>query len=243
MSAGVMAAHYVATSGGGFVDPRSISGLVLWLSAQAETGFADGAQMGTWTDRSGLGNHATGVVGGLGVKPLWEATAGPTAGPAVKFQSTSTGTDGGYFTLPNLLSGATSGEALVSVKSTVSRTSLWKVATSGDSSHYPFDTPVYENFGHASGRYSYTPTMAITSWRRYGTYAATNDGKAFLDGVEQASTVAMTVGWPTVPQIGRDAYGFGGSIGAVIIYNRKLTTTERADLDTWLAANPSGGLP
>jgi hypothetical protein len=39
--------------------PSSITGLVMRLDADQETGYTNGAAVTTWTDRSGNGNHAT----------------------------------------------------------------------------------------------------------------------------------------------------------------------------------------
>jgi hypothetical protein len=46
----------------GLVDPTSISGLKLWLKADA-LALSDGTAVSSWTDSSGLGNHATQATG------------------------------------------------------------------------------------------------------------------------------------------------------------------------------------
>jgi hypothetical protein len=48
-------------SGGGVFDPATVSGLTMWLKADALVGLADGDPVSTWTDSSGNGNSATGI--------------------------------------------------------------------------------------------------------------------------------------------------------------------------------------
>lgn len=223
-------------------DPRDIPGLQGWYSAEAETSYADGAEMTQWTDLSGLGNHLPAVAGSAGAKPLWQATTGSGGGPAVRFQSTHRGTDGGYFTFPSgYMGAATAGELLAQIKSDGVDCSQWLIGTSGNSTHYPFGSAIYESFGLASGFYNYTPTMAITTWRRYNVRAATNDFSAHLDGTSQATKASGTVAWGTVSKLGRNAYGMAGHMSCVVLYGRVLTTAERSDLEAWMTANPSGG--
>ena len=51
-------------------SPRSISGLKLWLEADRITGLNDSDPVGTWSDLSGNGNHAT--QGTAAAKPLYK---------------------------------------------------------------------------------------------------------------------------------------------------------------------------
>lgn len=223
-------------------DPRDISGLVLWLSADAVTGLSDNTQMTSWSDLSGVGNNATAI----GVtKPKWRSSAGTTGGPAVEFLND------GYFTLPNLLSGATAGEMMMSVRHNTGNTGSWAFGAgtgNDDEAHYPYAGAVYESFGLATGqRKNFTPSMAISSWRRYDVWVAANDFSASLDETSQVTSSTATVAWTSTPAIGagrKDSnidMRFSGWISCFLVYSRKLTTTERADLATWLAANPSGG--
>jgi hypothetical protein len=69
---------------GGFT-PRALSGCVAWLDASRESAFADAAAVGTWTDWSGRGNHAT--QGAAGNKPIYKP--GIINGrPVVRFDGT-----------------------------------------------------------------------------------------------------------------------------------------------------------
>jgi hypothetical protein len=234
-------------------DPRDISGLVLWYSAEAETAYSNGASMTGWTDLSGNGNHAT-AQGTLA--PHWQSTTGSSGGAAVRFRGThgSTSATWGYFSLPaNVMGSAAAGEIHASLKSDGADCSLWGLGlASGNSaaSHYPFSGDIYESFGTASRKPVGTPDVAITSWRRYNVWSASGDWSARINATVEFSTASNTVLWDAAPTIGHgkrqsalstNIGSFQGHMGAVILYNRKLTTTERNDLDAWLAAHPSGG--
>jgi hypothetical protein len=54
-------------------DPLSISGLRLWLKADAITGLSDGQALASWTDLSGQNNHATQGTGSR--QPLYKTNA------------------------------------------------------------------------------------------------------------------------------------------------------------------------
>jgi hypothetical protein len=236
-------------------DPRDISGLVLWYSAEAETAYSNGASMTGWTDLSGNGNHAT-AQGTLA--PQWESATGEAGGPAVRFRGThgTTSATWGYFSLPaSVMGSAAAGEIHASIKSDGQNCSLWGLGlTTGTSaaSHYPFTSAIYEGFGTNSRKTVGFAEVAITDWRRYNVWSAAGDWAARIDAFVEFSTGSNTVLWDAAPVIGHgkrngalsdNTGSFQGRIGAVVLYNRKLTTTERNDLDAWLAAHPSGGIP
>lgn len=245
-------------------SPLDIPGLLVWYSAEELEG-ADGSQITTWKDLSGNKNHATGASGASGIKPILRAAAGAAGGPAVHF--TAAGASGGgptigdgYFTLPaNLMGTLAAAEIAMTVRqdAAATRTGLWSingvVNNTGqfEGTHYPWDGTVYDCFGlqNTDQRQSFAPSLAINTWRRYNVYSAPGDWQAFLDGVSQKTYALGTVTWNSDPLLGATSEAnslidlkFQGWMGAVVIYNRKLTTTERADLDAWLAANPSGGV-
>lgn len=238
-------------------DPRDISGLVAWYSADYEdTFYNDGDQITTLHDLSGNGNDATGAQRSVGLKPRWRSSGGSSGGPRFSFPNGNNNTTtGGWFTLPNLLSGATAGEIMATIKADAAVTScgLWAFGAgtgANDQSHYPFSGTVYENFGLATTqRKSFVPSMAITSWRRYNVWTSAADFTARLNETNQVTTgTSVTPTWTSTPRIGvgrrnsGDDMCFNGDMGVILIYNRKLTSGERADLVTWVTANPSGGL-
>lgn len=229
-------------------DPRDIPGLLAWYSAEAETGYASGAEMATWTDLSGNGNHATGIngvhptFGDATPKPRWSATAGPSGGPTVRFARE------GHFALPNIWSGASAGEALIYVKSGDLNNNghpLY-VGPYGSQGHYGHSgTTVYETFGITNFRASFSPgTENIDTWRRYNVWHASNDWAARIDTVTKLSygAAGLGVGFVATPRVGSNgSNAFLGDITLVLLWNRKLTATERADVDAWAQAHTSGG--
>jgi len=61
-------------------SPKDVSGLQLWLDAEAITGLSDGAEIATWPDSSGNARHLT----KNGTGPSWKANAA-NGKPAVRF--------------------------------------------------------------------------------------------------------------------------------------------------------------
>ncbi len=75
----------VSPSGGGAFSPDNISGLSLWLKADALS-LSDTDPVASWTDSSGNGNHATQATGAN--RPLFR-TAIQNGLPAVQFDDTN----------------------------------------------------------------------------------------------------------------------------------------------------------
>jgi hypothetical protein len=227
-------------------DPRDISGLVAWYSAEGETGYADAAAMTQWTDLSGNGNHAV----PSGTSPKWRAATGPAGGPAVEYANN------GRFDLPSgVMGAATAGEIHTYIKSSVASNNggHWAFGTDAFASRYCYSSSQYvlDDFGSTLRR---TLTQAaasvdITGWQRHRAHSAANDwGLAFNGGADVLADSNNTVAWPTQPSLGVGNPGttspyFSGSQSCVLLFSRKLTTAERADLDAWLVSNPSGGVP
>lgn len=229
------------------VGPASISGLLAWYSADAQTGLSDNTTLSTWNDQSGLGNH--GVATGT---PKWRSTAGSAGGPAVQFAAN------GYYSLPtNLFSGLTEAEIFCTIKGGASISSHWgmgQATGTNDEGHYPFNFPagdIYEAFGMPTGlRQTFSDASQAQTWHRYNVRTKSADFACLRDEVSQVTyTTAYTPTFRSVPILGAGVKSsavdiqFTGWFGGVAIYNRKLTTPERATLATWFTTNPSGGTP
>lgn len=221
-------------------DPRDISGLKLWLSAEYETAYADNAAIHTWQDLSGNANDATAAG-----SPVWRSATGPGSGPCVEFNGSAQS-----MTLPNLMSGETEGEIFATVRSTVGATEhgFWKFGTAGVNNHYPYaDNLVYDDFGSNARKDSIGVGAAgvdISGWHRVNTWSKASDWSMQVDEVTKRSTGTNTVAWNTAPKIGsQSAGGAFLAYACVVLYDRKLTTGERSDLIAWLTANPNGGVP
>lgn len=222
-------------------DPRDIPGLVMWLSADAISGVSVGADVTTWADQSGNGNNGTLSNGGSGV---YSATGGPSGGPAVTLNGA------GRYILPNgLMAGAAAGEAFLGLKATNQSGGTWSISPGGSlASHYPHSTGYYENFGLQSSRPRITTqTTFATSWQNLNMWSAASDFSVTVDpaAISYTSASQGAVGWNTGTCLvfSNGTNNIAGAAAYVILFNRKLTTTERADLKTWLSANPSGGTP
>ena len=233
-------------------DPRDISNLLVWYSADYEdTFYNDNDNMSTVHDISGNGNNGSTVTRGAGPTPKWRNAGGRDGGPRFAFGGTTS--TGGYFNLPSgVMGAAAAGEIMASLKSNAA-CGLWTFGAfsgAGDQSHYHFGGNVFDSFGLATTqRKSFTPTLAIASWRRYNVWSAASDWAARLDAVTQTTSATATVTWPTVPRFGVGSrngaidQSFLGDAGGVELYGKKLSTTERNHLDDWKAANPGGGFP
>lgn len=233
-------------------DPRDISGLLAWYSPEYEAAnYSDGAEVTTLTDLSGNANHATGATTST-AKPLYKATGGPSGGAErLRFEN------GGYFNLPSGIMGSSAaGEIMAMIKSDYLVTGTTQgfnfFGTSASSNHYGFDGGVYDGFGSTGRKGPLTPPAALNVWHRLGTWSADSDWSMQYDGTGYGATGSNTVGWATVPKIGNSKSGtadntatntFEGDYGAMVIYSKKLSSTERSDLAAWMAANPSGGAP
>lgn len=221
-------------------DPRDISGLKLWLSAEYETAYSDNDTISTWQDISGNANHAT-----TAGTPKWRSAQGPGSGPCVEFTSSLQS-----MTLPDLMNGETEGEIFATARSTAGSIEhgFWKFGTAGVNNHYPYsDNLVYDDFG-SNGRKDAINVGAggssITSWHRVNTWSKASDWSMQINESTVRSTSSNTVAWNSAPKIGsQSAGGAYVAYACIVLYDRKLTSGERSDLIAWLTANPNGGAP
>lgn len=240
-------------SGGGGTGGPGVAGMIAWYSAEAETSYANGAVVTRWTDQSGNGNHATGTSIGVKPFPVWQSATGPAGGPAIYFNQ-----DNCFFDLPNMMAGKPSGEVFVNIKSgggfaVPCHWGFGAGSGSDDECHYPYSNgAVYESFGLPQGsRPSFFPTVDITQWRTYNVSAAETLWDAFLDGVNQfhAAGGPFNITWTPTPILGRGMKFSGGDqffygwMSSFLLFNRTLNSTERATVNAWMTANPSGGTP
>lgn len=213
----------------------------LWIKADSITGKITGDSVTAWTDLSG-GGHPGDSIGGGGTLPQYraagDADATPAGGPSVKFLGS------GYFTFGNVMASAAAGEVFCVLKADDAQNGLWIFGSIAgvDSSLYPYTGGfVYEAFGCATGqRKQFTPTLDVLQWRRYNVWSAAGDWAANLNEVSQATGSPGTVTWYTNTHLG--ASGFSGGLGEVlngcvaemIVFARKLTTPERAYVNSYL---------
>lgn len=221
-------------------DPRDIPGLMVWYSADNESNYyGNTAQITTTHDLSGNGNHG-GVYNGA---PRMKLTGGPGGGKWIDFTNLGS-TPPGSIQLPtNLMSGITAAEMLITTRHILNDQKGFGVWGPGASDLWGFDNNLlYSGFG-STDRHSTGVSMDET-WRRYRIRAKTHGSAGFTlwkDNV-QGYNAGNTVAWVSAPRLGENAGGrwlYG--MGLFVLYNRELTSTERADLETWAANNPNGG--
>jgi len=220
-------------------EPTDLANLELWLPVSALSG-SDGDPITTWLDQSGNARNATGTGS---AKPLYKTTGGPTNGPRVLFGDTG-GANLRNFTLPNFLTGFTSGEGIAVLKiDTDPATSPgagppfgnWGSATTGSLYNFSGDSKIYEEFGTNARKTTNDPVTNLTTWHVYDVRSASASFIWSINGATSTndffSTGTNTVGWGTAPLIGADANDSRtllGSMVELIFYSRVLDqATER----------------
>lgn len=252
MSSSVIRVPYPAAAGGtgpgGFIE-----GLQLWIDADQETGFSDGDQVTTAQDWSGNGRHATGVVDDT-LKPTYRATDGPDGLPAFRLQSNAT-EQGGYFTLPDFLSGS-AGHAFAIVKLDIIPDSNsragpplgdWGTANLPEFYTLPSGGKIWSEFGSTVRHETVDPIATLTNWHVLEHRTAVGAWSLWIDGVEEFSTGTNAVAWGNAPKIGRHGIGgittLFGMIAESFFYNRTLDAGEIAGRYAYLNDKYAFSLP
>ena len=228
-------------------DPGSppLDGLKCWLNAESlRATHAHGALVSLWHDDSNHGNDAVQATGGN--QPNFRATEVNGQEGAVRFVAANAN----YMTLPNFLTGQTSGEIFIVVKTTAdpnanhNRTGLWNMGpTTQPPTHYPWtDNQIYESFG-TTDRVTVGDMERLNTWRVYNVSSATNDWKARLDTVVVKTDTTNAVAWPVNPRIGGSLSGdnsagftahLDGDVAEVLIYESVRTALQRAQVHEYL---------
>jgi hypothetical protein len=199
----------------------------------------------TWTDGSGLGNHATGS------GPVY-STSGINGVPAIEFD----GADD-YFALPTGFTDFTAGATIFVVAEPTQLNSGFKLLALGNGAGV--DNVVLGRAGSTNGLQYFTNSSNNTvGWFNTGSGLAANTASVF--GVYQAGgtvdsnvTAFVTVDGTTVGSgsvyvpkvtsrsvnyIGKsywsDGY-FQGRIAEVVVYSRELSSGERSGVQAYLA--------
>lgn len=213
------------------VPPDTLTGLVLWLKADAITGLADGAAVASWLDSSGAGNSVS--QGTSADQPTYQ-TSVLNGKPALHFNGTSyflSRTTGfpinsdytiaavfraSSFTPNNVVLGGTTGEALYLQGTAMPR--------------------LYEN-----GTFAVAPTaMALNTFAVVSgifTDATLRGAIRVNQGVDGTGTATQHNADANI-QIGAFAGAnfLNGDIAEIVVYSRALSVIERANVETYLAA-------
>ena len=203
------------------------SGLVLRMDASQLAGVANGAQVNTWADTSGLGNHAVRQGGSSAGYPMY-VTSALNGKPVVRFNSGSS--IGDYFQFTRISN---------------IRTVFWVVKENagasgshfllGDDSSYDFhrasaNGPLWES-GYASGNIKTGTTKLMGN--------VINGTTTSLPSASFQLVSLVTAGNVQANQICQDRVYNGswqGDIAEILIYDRALTGAEELQVGTYLAA-------
>ncbi len=133
------------------------------------------------------------------------------------------------------------GELWVFLKRDTANSTAWRLGTSGQSSHYDFGGSIYDDTG-STVRRSFTPSVAITSWRTYRVRVEGTNWTAYLDGSAQSgSSSSSTKAWQTSAP--SPFVGFSGWIAEWMLVDHATDSTEQATINAWFAANYVDALP
>jgi len=233
---GVM--NVVAT---GSVVPLDTSGLLLWLDGDDPFGANikpyDGAFISQWADKSGSGNNVTQTA--TPNQPIM--TLATQNGLAVM-----TYVDTDYFTVPNIFGSVTASEIFIVLKnafeppSSTTKDGLWDFGSDTQISHYPWNgnNVIYDAYGSSVRKTTVNPTQPLDVYNLYNAISASGEWTSRLNGIQLFTTATNTVSFETTSTLGKSETNiyYEGNMAEVIIYNRKLTTDEREDVNLYLAA-------
>ena len=202
------------------------SGIYLQYKADALVGYADGDLVNTWNDSSGNGRHATGGGGpsGAAVGGIYKLNI-LGGKPCVQFPGGARS-----YTLPDL-SSLTAGEVFI----------LWKITNINGGYNfgsgfaggnlYPYnDGNIYDNFGSTSRHDAIPPAVPVSEFHVYNVSSIAGEWIA-RHNATILRTEGNTVGFSATPYLGDSGSALTvGYVAEVILYSRKLTSPERADV-------------
>lgn len=214
-------------------SPSQISGLELWLKADAITGLNDADPVATWPDSSGKGRDATQSVAGN--KPIYKVNI-QNGKPVVRFNGSSN-----FMNLPDFLTGFSAGEICLVIKlnndpPTAGSGGLWEFGSDTLASHYCFtDGTIYDAFGTNARKTTVNPTPTLAAWRLYNVSSASAAWTSRLDTTQLFTTATNTVAWTTAPKFGGSGTFFtDGDIAEIVLYSSVLGSADRTSLQNYL---------
>lgn len=221
-----------------FGGPSSLSGLVLWLKADS-LALADGTAVSLWQDYSGLSNNAIQATGAN--QPLLK-TAILNGLPILRF-------DGVNDTLTIAATLITGGFSVFIVrKSAVSPSSAvalaMKVGTGIAAGHFLcFVSAGQEQWafrGNAGPIWNWSVAPAgvwnIVDLQWDGAGFTAPNYRVFLNGSPQGITVGAHGGTGNTSDVSLSTNLWNGDIAEIVVYSRKITSTERSNVRNWLSA-------
>jgi hypothetical protein len=211
------------------------TGLKLWLRSDFGAVTASGdVPVAKWIDESGNGND--GRPPDIPSMPIL-VTEGINGKPLLRFNGSRT-----LINLPNLLRGSAGAEAFAVLRTTAdyatSNTGLWSFGTNfNNMKYYPAaDGTIRDDFGTSGlhGGMQPPPGVRLSEPHIYNVLSQPDEWTSRINGNVIFTTSNNTVDFSSSPNIGDGGgpYGdyhshFAGDIAEVIIYDHKLSPTER----------------
>jgi hypothetical protein len=226
------------------------SGLVLWL--KADTGISkDGSAVYAWADQSGANNNVSQYTDAAKRPTL--VTDAASGRPAVEFA----GGNQSLNTLGLVLSGTTAFTTFEvlkfnSVPANTYQYAWWNgqdsIAGGYGSSVSGLSLKLRMAWGSSDKAVTFADALALQQWYRMSSRYQGTTHQAWMNGsyIGQSSKYGSNFigGFFSLGNFGPSSTkGLFGDIGEVLIYNRALTDTERASVDTYLTARWSPAAP
>ena len=214
------------------VPPSAISGLQLWLEANAGITTNTAAQISTWADQSGNTNNAT--QSNTNNQPLYVINALNSL-PVVRFNPTNSQ----YFNLPNLFNGTTQAEAFVVLRAAAdmpgTSRALWQFGAISYTYYPDSGGNIVEDFGSTSLHTVGNPAQPLDQYHVYEVASQSGNWSAWINGMLQSSTTTNTYSTNVYPTLGNSgSYYFAGDVAEVLVFNRVLSADERDTVNGYL---------
>lgn len=219
--------------GDGLSDPNELTGLKIWLKADAGVTNDASDRISGWADQSGNAKNATQATAAN--KPL--LVNGVLNGKAVvRFDGAAY-----YFDVVNFLSGLSQAEIFVVLRASndvpAAHKSLWKFGSSS-SAYYPSsEGRVGEDFGSSSVRTGWDPFQPLNEYHIYNVSARSGEWVNRLNGIIYFATTNNTVSFASVLTLGKASSSyFHGDVAELFCYNRVLSAADRDALGSYLSS-------
>ena len=222
--------------------PSDLTGLMLWYDASQES-FSDNDPVGTWTDWSGNGSHATQAT--TGSKPTFKTNI-INGKPALYF------TTDDYLTIPDVLGGidGNSAELFAVLKRDVdppassADAGIWALGggatDDGDQSVIPWtDGNVYDKTLTASRKNTGDPTDSLASPALYNVISTGSEWTLNINTVQHFTTGTNLAAAGANATIGSDkqhSIFYKGYFAELIICSAKQSSGDRASMTDALAS-------
>lgn len=240
--------------------PPVISGLIQWMCASSIHTVTNGQNVTNWADISPAltnGLYATNVFGGSFLYPILSASNGYNHQP---FVFVGSATQNSAMAQSNAWYSALTDCSQIWVIQYISNqsTSGWETMCSTNATNvdsYLYVSVNGRNVGSFGSTVAKTNSNAGLPLQLLGdtnpngtnkppvileTYTASNDWGVYTNGALLWSTNVNTVGWPISPNRALyflsmpNGFQFRGAVYEILVYDHKLSTTDRASIVAWL---------